>query len=66
VGKVNPMNLKKSDKMIAIAGVVILIIAAIGIILYASNEPENEVPTNTEQRSLYLSVYRVMVLKSKL
>jgi hypothetical protein len=50
VGKVNPMNLKKSDKMIAIAGVVILIIAAIGIIMYASNEPEDEVPTKTEKQ----------------
>jgi len=50
MGKVNPMNLKKSDKMIAIAGVVILIIAAIGIIMYASNEPEDEVPTQNEQQ----------------
>lgn len=44
------MNLKKSDKMIAIAGVVILIIAAIGIIMYSSNEPENEAPNKTEQQ----------------
>ncbi len=41
------MNLKKSDKMIAIVGVVILIIAAVGIVLYtASEEPdEDEGPT---------------------
>ena len=32
------MNLKKSDKMIAVIGVVILVIAAIGVILYV---PEN-------------------------
>ena len=41
------MNLKKSDKMIAIVGVAILIIAAVGIVLYtASEEPdEDEEPT---------------------
>ena len=38
------MNLKKSDKMIAVIGVVILIVAAIGVILYV---PENgEAPQN--------------------
>ena len=39
------MNLKKSDKIIAIVGVLILIIAAVGIILYApssSNEGKGE------------------------
>lgn len=40
------MNLKKSDKIIAIVGVVILIVAAIGIIIYApSSNKSNEVTT---------------------
>jgi len=52
------MNLKKSDKMIAIAGVVILIIAAIGIIIYTSNEPEEEVP-NKEEVFTYTVTYEV-------
>lgn len=38
------MNLKKSDKIIAIVAVVILIIAAIGVILYTEKEPEIELP----------------------
>ena len=36
------MVLKKSDKIIAIVGVIILIIAGIGIVYYASNEKETE------------------------
>ena len=36
------MSLKKSDKIIAIIGVVILIIAGIGIVLYASSEDSEE------------------------
>jgi hypothetical protein len=36
------MNLKKSDKLIAIVGVVILIVAAIGIVLYTSTEKEDK------------------------
>jgi len=38
------MNLKKSDKIIAIVAVVILIIAAIGVILYTEKEPEIKLP----------------------
>ncbi|MCJ7570364.1 MAG: hypothetical protein MUO82_00580 [Candidatus Thermoplasmatota archaeon] len=34
------MNLKKSDKIIALVAVVILIIAAIGVILYTEKKPE--------------------------
>jgi hypothetical protein len=37
------MNLKKSDKIIAISAVVILILAAIGVILYTDTEPEMEI-----------------------
>jgi len=36
------MNLKKSDKIIAIIGVVILIVAAIGIIMYAPGDKEDD------------------------
>lgn len=53
------MNLKKSDKMIAIAGVAILIIAAIGIIMYASNEPEDEVPTKNEELYTYTVTFAI-------
>jgi hypothetical protein len=39
------MSLKKSDKIIAIVGVIILIIAGIGIVLYSSSDEENGIPT---------------------
>ena len=45
------MNLKKSDKIIAIVAVIILIIAAIGVILYTDKEPEIELPI--EEMFLY-------------
>jgi len=35
------MNLKKTDKMIAIVGVVILVVAAIGIVLYTSTDTDD-------------------------
>jgi hypothetical protein len=38
------MNLKKSDKIIALVAVVILIIAAIGVILYTEKKPEVKLP----------------------
>ena len=38
------MSLKKSDKIIAIIGVVILIVAAVGIILYSSSVDDEETP----------------------
>ena len=44
------MNLKQSDKMIAIIGVVILIIAAISIVYYVSTEDEVGEPT-TEKKT---------------
>ena len=34
------MNLKKSDKIIAVVGVLILIVAAVGIIIYAPDNDE--------------------------
>lgn len=43
------MNLKKSDKMIAIIGVVILIVAAISIVYYVSTEDEVREPTEEEK-----------------
>ncbi len=45
------MNLKKSDKIIAIVAVIILIIAAIGVILYTEKEPEIKLPI--EEKFLY-------------
>ena len=43
------MNLKKSDKMIAIIGVVILIVAAISIVYYVSTDDEVREPTTGEK-----------------
>jgi len=43
------MNLKKSDKMIAIVGVAILIIAAVGIVLYTASEESDEDVKPTEE-----------------
>lgn len=45
------MNLKKSDKIIALVAVVILIIAAIGVILYTDEETELKLPK--EEMFLY-------------
>ncbi|KYK21632.1 hypothetical protein AYK24_08880 [Thermoplasmatales archaeon SG8-52-4] len=38
------MSLKKSDKIIALVGVLILIVAGIGIVLYSSSDGENDTP----------------------
>lgn len=46
------MNLKKSDKIIAIAAVLILIIAAIGVILYTDKEPDDKLPS-VDEMSLF-------------
>ena len=43
------MNLKKSDKMIAIVGVVILVIAAIAIVIWSQNQEPEETPTPKEK-----------------
>ncbi len=43
------MTLKKSDKIIAIIGVIILIVAAVGIYLYAGVEEKNEMPIEEEK-----------------
>ena len=45
------MNLKQSDKMIAVALVAILIVAAIGIILYA--DKDDEIDDDTDKNLLY-------------
>jgi hypothetical protein len=43
------MTLKKNDKLIAIIGVIILIVAGIGIVLYAGYDTENDVPKTEEK-----------------
>jgi len=43
------MTLKKSDKIIAIIGVIILIVAAVGIYLYAGVEEEDKIPIEEEK-----------------
>jgi len=48
------MNLKKSDKLIAIVGVVILIVAAIGIVLYTSTKDE-DVPPEEKVEVFYVT-----------
>ena len=45
------MNLNKNDKIIAIVAVIILIIAAIGVILYTDKKPEIKLPI--EEKFLY-------------
>lgn len=48
------MSLKKSDKIIAIIGVIILIIAGIGIVLYSSSDEENGTPNyKNEDKMMY-------------
>jgi hypothetical protein len=54
------MSLKKSDKIIAIVGVIILIIAGIGIVLYSSSDEENGMPTNkNEDKMMYDITYKI-------
>jgi len=48
------MNLKRNDKIIAVVGVVILVIAAIGIIFYYSNEDTEEKDTDDEIDTFYV------------
>jgi len=43
------MSLKKSDKIIAIIGVIILIVAAVGIYAYAGVEEEKDMPKEPEK-----------------
>lgn len=51
------MNLKRSDKLIAIVGVVILIVAAVGVVIYASDEEEGLKKTDDEDKILVFGVY---------
>jgi len=44
-----PMNLKKSDKIIAIIGVIILIVAGIGIVLYSAEEGPDKKGMGTKE-----------------
>ncbi len=53
------MNLKKSDKLIAIAAVVVLIIAAIGIIFYTETDDSDGLDLDKEQYYSYDVVYDV-------
>jgi len=48
------MNLKKSDKLIAIVGVVILIVAAITIVYYIEGEEPNEGPENGDELNEFI------------
>ena len=43
------MALKKSDKIIAVIGVIILIVAAVGIYVYAGVEEEEDIPDEPEE-----------------
>jgi hypothetical protein len=47
------MALKKSDKIIAIIGVIILIVAAVGIFLYADLEEEETKPGDEREMKIY-------------
>ena len=48
------MNLKKNDKIIAVVGVIILVLAAIGIIFYYSTEDTEENGTEDEMETFYV------------
>jgi len=47
------MNLKKNDKIIAVVGVIILIVAAIGIIVYTPSEEEQTIQPPEEEKTLF-------------
>jgi len=50
------MNLRKSDKIIALVGVIIIIIAGIGIFFYASTEEEPvKIPTMSKEKTFYVT-----------
>ena len=55
------MTLKKSDKIIAIIGVIILIVAAVGIYVYAGVEEEKK-PIKEEEESYYEIFYEERTL----
>ncbi len=47
------MNLKKNDKIILIVGVVILIVAGVGIALYSAPESDEDVGEPTDEKTQY-------------
>ena len=47
------MNLKKNDKIIAIVGVIILIVAAIGIIIYTPQDEEKTIEPTEEEKTIF-------------
>jgi len=49
------MNLKKSDKIIAIVGVLILIVAAVGIIVYTQSSKETKKTGDAENKTFYVT-----------
>jgi len=54
------MNLKKSDKIIAVVGVIILIVAAVGVILYVPSDDEVTPMKKEEETYTYAVDYRVL------
>jgi len=54
------MNLKKSDKIIAIVAVIILIVAAVGVILYVPSEDEVKPTEEKEKTYTYDVEYRIL------
>lgn len=47
------MNLKKNDKIIAVVGVIILIVAAIGIIIYTPEDGEEPIEPTEDKKTLF-------------
>ena len=48
----NPINLKRNDKLILIVGIIILVVSAIGIAAYTSYEPDDvEIFTEPEMKT---------------
>ena len=60
------VNLRKSDKLIAIIGVIILIVAGIGIFLYANMEDNEEIPDVPTDETMFYVVDSKIVTASLL
>lgn len=58
------MALKKSDKIIAIIGVIILIVAAVGIFLYADLEEEETTPKDKGEMKIYEIQYDEIMMSA--
>ncbi len=59
------MNLKKNDKIIAVVGVIILIVAAIGIIIYTPQDDKDQIEPPKEEKTLFNVLYDEVTVTSE-